>query len=151
MEFDASRSANIWKWQQNGGTSLQEQMSLDNNNALVLYNQASSPVAQITLNPLGTSTFANSLTLNGANNLMPNQFLTGSGSVITESLGDSRYVLGSSVVVGSATTGGSGPTIGLNGGTATGPSASGLTHSLEVAAATGNGSGRIRGRRWRRW
>jgi len=92
VEFDASRSANVWKWQQNGGSSLQEQMSLDNNNNLVIYSSGSSPTAEITLNPTGTSTFANSVTLNGTNNLMPNQTLTGTGSVLTEGLGDGRYL-----------------------------------------------------------
>jgi len=94
LEFDASRGANIWKWQQNGGTALQLQMSLNlsNNNELVLYNQASTPVAKITLNPLGTSTFVNSLTVNGTDNEMPNQTLVGANSVLTRGLADSRYL-----------------------------------------------------------
>ncbi len=93
VEFDANRSANIWKWQQNGGATPQLQMSLDNNNVLVLYDHSSTPVSKVTLNPLGTSTFSNSITLNGTDNQMPNQILTGDGSVLTQSLGDARYMV----------------------------------------------------------
>jgi len=121
VEFDARHSGNIWKWQQNGGTSLQEQMSLDNSNNLVIYSAGASPTAKITLNPGGTSTITGSVTINGTTNTMPNQTLTGSGSVITEGLGDSRYLSSSAMTIGSATFWrGTGPTMGLNGGTATG-------------------------------
>lgn len=124
LEFDSSRSANIWKWQQNGGTTLQLQMSLNlsNQNELVLYNQASTPVAKIILNPLGASTFQNSLTVNGTDNEMPNQTLVNGNSVLTESLADSRYASGSVITTGSAAYDGiTGPTLSLNGGIATGP------------------------------
>lgn len=150
LEFDASRSANIWKWQQNGGATLKLQMTLDNNNALTLFDQASTPVAKITLNPLGTSTFANSVTLNGTNNTMPNQTLTGSGSVITEGLGDSRYASSSSVSpLISDITIGSGPVysgtasnMGINGGTTTGGSsfAEGLGSMASGEYSTAMGS-----------
>lgn len=89
-EFDASRSANIWKWQQNQSATLQLQMKLDNNNNLTLYN--SSGTVEITLNPGGTSTFQNSVTLNGTSNTMPNQTLSGGSSVLTESLGNGLYL-----------------------------------------------------------
>jgi len=91
LEFDASRSANIWKWQQNGNATLQLQMTLDNNNKLTLYN--SSGAAAITLDPNGTSTIAGSTTFNGTSNTMPNQTLTGGlNSVLTESLGNGLYL-----------------------------------------------------------
>ena len=103
VEFDATRSANVWKWQQNGSTSLKLQMSLSDANALVIFDQSSTPVAKITLNPLGGSTFENSVALNGTDNQMPNQTLTGTSSVLTEGLGDGRYVpLGTSLVIGSS-------------------------------------------------
>ena len=96
LEFDATRSANIWKWQQNGGAALQLQMKLDNNNTLTLWDQ-SSPTqnANIVLNPLGSSTFANSVTVNGTDNEMPHQTLVNADSVLTEGLADSRYLLAS--------------------------------------------------------
>jgi len=121
VEFDASHATNTWKWQQNGASSLQIQMKLDNNNNLVIYSTGSSPTAKITLNPGGTSTFTGSVTLNGTGNTMPNQTLTGSGSVITEGLGDSRYAPLSSFSIGSVSWGaGPAPTMGINGGSATG-------------------------------
>lgn len=92
VDLEANRSANIWRWWQNGGATLGLQMTLDNNNKLVLYDQSSTPNAKITLNPLGTSTLANSVTINGTDNEMPNQTLVNANSVLTESLGDARYV-----------------------------------------------------------
>ena len=93
LEFDASRAANLWKWQQNGGATLQLQMSLSSSNALVLYDQSATPVAKITLNPLGASTFSNSLTVNGTDNEMPHQTLASGNSVLIERLADERYLL----------------------------------------------------------
>jgi len=97
LEFDATRAAHVWKWQQNGGATLQ--MTLDNNNKLTLYDQSSpTPNANIVLNPLGTSTFANSLTIggtltvSGADNEMPYQTLVNANSVLTEGLADQRYL-----------------------------------------------------------
>jgi hypothetical protein len=92
LEFDASRSANNWEWQQNGGSTLQLQMSLSSTNALVLYDQSATPTAKITLNPLGTSTFSNSLLLNGTDNEMPNQTVVNSSSVLTKGMADSLYL-----------------------------------------------------------
>ena len=122
VSLNATSSANIWKWQQNAGATLQVQMTLDNNNTLTLFDQSSTPVAKITLNPLGTSTFANSVTLNGTDNEMPNQTLVNSNSVLTEGLADNRYVSSGSITIGSAAynTWTTGPTVSLNGGTATG-------------------------------
>ena len=108
LEFNASRSANIWKWQQNGGSALTLQMSLDENNALRLYDQSSTPEPRITLDPLGTSTFENSIVINGTDNQMPYQTLTGESSVLTEGLADARYLSNAS------------STVSLFGGTATG-------------------------------
>jgi len=141
LEFDANRSSNVWKWQQNGGAVLQLQMSLNSNshNELVLYDQSTTPNANIILNPIGTSTFANSVTANGIDNEMPNQTLVNANSVLTESLGDSRYVSSSSFSIGSvysttfARSPGYFPTAELNGGVATAP----LSFAEGASQATG--------------
>jgi hypothetical protein len=130
LEFDASRSANIWKWQQNAGATLQLQMTLDNNNALKLYN--SSGTTEITLSPTGTSSFANSLTVNGTDSEMPNQTLVNGSSILTEGLADGRYLSSSAA------------TVGLMGGSASGVSSvawgAGTTASGNYAFAGGNNS-----------
>jgi hypothetical protein len=64
---------------------------LDLDHSLALYNQANQ--WKVWLNPNGSSIFQNSLTVNGNNNLMPNQTLSGDGSVLTRKLGDVRYVV----------------------------------------------------------
>lgn len=123
VDFLLSRSSGTWRWSQNAGSSSKLQLTLDNNNKLILFDQSSTPVAKITLNPLGTSTFAGSVTLSGTDNEMPNQTLVNSHSVLTEGLADSRYLSRSIITTGSAynpLSGGTGPTLSLNGGTATG-------------------------------
>jgi hypothetical protein len=84
--------ANIWAWQMvnSGSTSLQLQMTLDANNKLSLYNSSGS--ANVVLSPAGTSTFSNSITVNGTDNEMPNQTLVNSNSVLTRGLADDRYL-----------------------------------------------------------
>jgi len=110
LEFDASRAAHVWKWQQNGGTlPLQMQMKLDNTNTLTLYN--SSGTAEITLSPTATSTFSNSLTVNGTDNEMPSQRVLNAHSVLTKGLADSMYVSSGYMTPG---------TVSLDGGSATG-------------------------------
>jgi len=147
LEFDASRAAHVWKWQQNGGTlPLQLQMKLDNTNTLTLYN--SSGTAGITLSPTATSTFANSVTVNGTDNEMPNQTLIGPNSVLTESLADSRYVSSSNITTGSATYEGyRGPTLALIGGTASGyfSFAEGVGSTASGAYSTAMGSSKATG------
>ena len=100
ISFEAGRSVNTWQWFQNAAEAPALQMSLNGSNTLILYDASGTPA--ITLNPLGASTFANSLavtgtlTVSGTNNLMPNQTLTGTASVMTEGLADARYLTGSS-------------------------------------------------------
>ncbi len=127
LEFDASRSANVWKWQQNAGATLQLQMTLDDSSTLKLYN--SSGAAEIALTPTGTSYFYTPVEFYGNNNQMANQTLVGPGSVLTEGLADSRYLpsSNSAITIGSEYGTGyinnqrvKGTTIGLNGGTVSG-------------------------------
>jgi hypothetical protein len=96
--FQAARSGNKWYWQQNGNTSLKTQMTLDSSGNLVLYSNGTN---EITLSPAptGTSTFSGSVIINGTNNTMPSQSLTGStnSSILTEGMADSRYGLASTV------------------------------------------------------
>jgi hypothetical protein len=88
--FDAARSGNTWKWQQNEA-GFQEQMSLSNTNVLTLYSPGSSPTPEITLSPTGTSIFTGPVTFSGTNNLMSGQTLTGTNSVLTEGLANGLY------------------------------------------------------------
>jgi len=110
LEFNASRSANTWLWQQTptGSTTLQKQMTLDNTNTLTLWDQ-SSPTqnANIVLNPQGPSTFDNSIEI-------PNQTSSSidAYSVLTKGVADSLYI-----------SPGIGGSIALNEGSSTGWSA----------------------------
>jgi hypothetical protein len=97
--FSADRLLTTWIWQYNNSGTWEPQMGLDATNTLTIYDRASTPNAAITLNPTGTSTFAQSLTGNGTNNLLPNQTLTGAGSILTEGLGDARYLTSSNFVI----------------------------------------------------
>ena len=97
-----------WSWALNSGNT--PLMDLDPS-GLALYSSiltgTSLPV--VFLSSTGETTyFANSVALNGANNLMPNQELRGAASVLTQRLGDQRYLQkGNSVTVtGSVANGG---------------------------------------------
>ena len=93
VEFNAGLNANTWKWQHDASTSLTLQMTLDQNNVLKLYDGTlSEPSALITLNPFGTSTFENSVVINGEDNQMPNQTVTSGSSILTVDLADLRYL-----------------------------------------------------------
>jgi len=98
VDLQGTRNANNWRWWQKASGTAELQMTLGSDHKLVLYDQSSTPVAMITLDPMGASTITNSLTVtgsitvNGANNQMPNQTLTGTNSVLTEGLADSRYL-----------------------------------------------------------
>jgi len=91
VDLQATRDANIWRWWQKASSTAELQMTLDGDHKLILYDQSSTPVAMITLDPMGASTITNSLTVNGTDNQMPNQTLTGTTSVLTVGLADSRY------------------------------------------------------------
>jgi len=133
MEFDASRGANIWKWQENGGTSLKVQMTLDSSSVLSLYESGG---AKIVLSPSGMSSFLHSVTFSGPGNTMPHQTLDyGSSSVLTEGLGDTRYLAKSGTATGvSAISLGSGTNASGNYSTAMGQ---GTTASGDFSAALG--------------
>lgn len=96
LTLTTTRPASAWLWQQAApGTSSGSvpQMSLSAGDALTLYDQAApTPNAAIVLDPIGGSTFRTSVTMNGADNQMPNQTFTGTNSVLTAGLGDARYI-----------------------------------------------------------
>jgi hypothetical protein len=62
VDFSASASTVNWTWYQ-GNTN--PQLKLDSTNKLNLYSTANPTTAQIVLNPVGTSTFAQGLTVTG--------------------------------------------------------------------------------------
>jgi hypothetical protein len=138
--FSADRLLTTWIWQYNNSGTWTPQMGLDATNTLTIYDRASTPNAAITLNPTGTSTFAQSLTGNGTNNLLPNQTLTGAGSILTEGLGDARYAPTSTFGVtflpryGWQPAGSNAPAVSLGGGSASAPFSLALTSG---AAASG--------------
>jgi len=92
INFSATQSANLWQWQQNGIGTPSVQMSLSGSNTLTLFDQSVPPVAKVVITPTGTSSFANSLTLNGNDNEMPNQTMVGANSILTKGLADARYI-----------------------------------------------------------
>ncbi len=78
VDFSASASTVNWTWYQ-GNTS--PQLKLDSTNKLNLYSTANPTTAQIVLNPVGTSTFAQGLTVTGT--LTTGGAFTTSGSLTT--------------------------------------------------------------------
>ncbi len=107
---------------------MQPVLKVDQGNQLIIYSGTS---AGVTLNPAGKSTFGSSVTISGTDNELPNQVLVSGSSILTESLGDGRYlalsatsnfVSSSNFTVGTGTVSGTtGPAYALVGGTATGP------------------------------
>jgi hypothetical protein len=94
--FSATRSTANWVWQSNTSKS---QLKLSSANQLILYDQTATPAAKITLDPVGTSTFANSVVLNGTSNRLPNQTLSGRDSILTQDLADTLYVAAGSTLI----------------------------------------------------
>lgn len=95
LTFTANRPVSNWLWQELAPTAPGKvlQMSLSSNNALTLYDKATSQSPAIILDPVGGNTsFKNSVTINGTSNLMPFQTLSGgANSVLTMGLADARY------------------------------------------------------------
>jgi hypothetical protein len=91
IALTARRASASWKWQQNASGTVKDKMKLDAANQLLLYGSDGTTVG-MTLNPAGDSTVANSVVINGTDNRMPNQTLTGNSSVLTRTLGDARYM-----------------------------------------------------------
>lgn len=73
--FSATRNNSSWMWQRDGAKT---QMKLGGDNKLQIFDQSSTPVAKITLDPLGVSSFAGAVQFGG--------IVTFSGSVTTSSL-----------------------------------------------------------------
>ena len=93
FKFSLNRYTAGWTWENlNGNNIWKPMMRLDVDHSLVLYDSYGQ--WKIWLVPGGNnSVFQNSLTINGNNNLMPNQSLSGDGSILTRKLGDGRYVV----------------------------------------------------------
>jgi hypothetical protein len=95
ITFGTSGTTGIWQWERNSASGLLPQMTLSdasNSNTLTIYTATATPSAGIILNPSGTSTFTGSINSTGTNSQLPNQTLTGTGSLLTQSLGDARYL-----------------------------------------------------------
>jgi hypothetical protein len=92
FRFSLNRNWAGWTWEHLGGNNVwKPAMRLSQDHSLVLYDSLNA--WKVWLNPNGNSVFQNSLTINGNNNLMPNQSLSGDGSILTRKLGDGRYVV----------------------------------------------------------
>ncbi len=96
ISFDASRDTNTWLWRHEGLSGTIETMRLGSDHVLTLL-QADCTTAGVVLDPDGSSTFAGSLVISGTDSRLPNQTLTGAGSIITQGLGDARYLRQGSV------------------------------------------------------
>jgi hypothetical protein len=93
IEFTAVRPQTSWLWLYTvSGGAVQPQMWLDNTNVLTLYDRAATPNGAIQLNPSGTSLFAQSVRIGGADSRMPNQTLADPSSILTAALADGRYL-----------------------------------------------------------
>jgi hypothetical protein len=108
ITFGTSGTGGIWQWEHytsNSNSAFISQMTLSNSNILILWNPTVSNSAGITLNPAGTSTFANSITVTGTNSQLLNQQITGSTSILTKGYGDSFYlpISSSGLAVGNST------------------------------------------------
>jgi hypothetical protein len=88
--FSATRNNASWLWQRD---DAKMQMKLGGDNKLQLFDQEVVPVARITLDPVGDSILSNSIIVNGADNRMPNQAITGGSSILTKALADGRYLV----------------------------------------------------------
>ena len=91
LSVTASQPTAGYLWEDNSVGALVTKMKLDGTNALTLF-VADGTSMGIFLNPGGVSSFSGSLLVNGTNNLMPNQTLSDSNSVLTRRLADDRYL-----------------------------------------------------------
>ncbi len=91
ITFDASRNTNDWLWRHNTVNGLINGMKLDSVHRLILLG-GDGATPGITLDPSGSSTIAGSLVVNGTSVTFPNQQLSGNTSVLTQGLGDARYM-----------------------------------------------------------
>lgn len=91
LSVTASQPTAGYLWEDNSVGALVTKMKLDGTNALTLF-VADGISMGIFLNPGGASSFSGSLLVNGTNNLMPNQTLSDSNSVLTRRLADDRYL-----------------------------------------------------------
>jgi hypothetical protein len=91
LTLSATRSGAGFLWQDNApGTALRK-MRLDSTNTLTLF-QTNGTTEGVVLSPNGTSLFAGSVVISGADNRMPAQTLMGIDSILTRGLADQRYL-----------------------------------------------------------
>lgn len=95
LSMAVGRSDVDWIWLHpnfGNGALTQISMRLDSAHRLTLYH---SPLIDddpgIVLDPSGVSSFTGSISVGGANNVMPNQTLGDPSSILTVALGDARY------------------------------------------------------------
>lgn len=152
FKFSLNRYTAGWTWEKLGfNNNWLPMMRLSEDHSLVLYDSYGQ--WKIWLVPGGNnSVFQNSITVNGNNNVMPNQSLSADGSVLTRKLGDGRYVvkgsdktsLGYATATGQTATAFGGDSLASGGGAiAGGESIATGVHSValgEGCYASGNGS-----------
>jgi hypothetical protein len=147
ITFDAMREVNTWYWRHDGTLGAVNTMTLDNDHKLTIF-QSDGTTAGVVLNPDGSSTFVGSLVVNGTDSKLPNQTLTGSTSIITQGLGDGRYLRqGSSTLVygsGSSASNGNSVAAGLNAVAEGGASSSAIALGADVSTTvTTDGRGSV--------
>ncbi|MDR3402239.1 MAG: hypothetical protein P4L99_07045 [Chthoniobacter sp.] len=96
LAFAAGRGDMDWVWlhpDAGDGSVTRISMRVDRNHRLTLYhNPGVDNDPGIVLDPSGVSSFTGSISVGGANNVMPNQTMNDSTSILTAGLGDARYV-----------------------------------------------------------
>lgn len=92
LRFKINRAEASWTWMHSDiNQNLVWAMHLSSDHSLLLYDQQGDE--GLSLSPFGASLFYHPVNFYGNNQIMPNQTLTGDGSVLTRKLGDSRYIL----------------------------------------------------------
>jgi hypothetical protein len=144
IALTARRANASWKWQQNASGTVKDKMKLDAANQLILYGSDGTTVG-MTLNPAGDSTVANSVVINGTDNRMPNQTLTGNSSVLTRTLGDARYMSkdASTVSLNASASSNWGTAFGTSGATAEYATASGYYSQASGARSVAMGQNAV--------
>jgi hypothetical protein len=118
ITLSSSRNAINWEWYHNSGSGTQISMKLDSGNQLILYN-ATGSAAGITLNPTGTSAFANGITIGGSAVLTS---AAAASTYLTPAAGDTAYLRknASHIAVGSDSIASGTGAVALGGAEATG-------------------------------
>lgn len=146
LSMDASRSSHAWLWRRESGAGMVNSMELGATHTLTLL-QSNGTTAGVILDPSGSSTFQGAIVAYGAENKLPNQTLATADSIVTRSLGDSRYLRsGATTLVygtGSSATSPNSVALGSNAvatGTLASPSVAIGTDVVAVTSDDGQGS-----------